>query len=201
MTGLDLKIMKTVIVLGADRVGKTTLIDKSSKLLSDIGKNPYKLHFSGVKSHHNSPIDQFLEPFSLASFHDVDMLFCDRFSPDTLFCEPYRYQTGYHPDEYSHVVESFYMNKSEDLRVILLCPPWDSVLKARHEVELRLDNPRASEWWVNKMLVNREQEHIAYYEFIYDYLQNRSLFKSDQVFYHQKADNIFDILPDYAPNV
>lgn len=199
---LDLKIMKTAIVLGADRVGKTTLIEKSSQLLTDIGKNPYRLHFSGVLPHHNSPIDQFLEPFSIASFHDVDYLFCDRFSPEALFYEAYRRKSGTHPAEYSHVVESLYMEKSEDLRVVLLCPYWNDTIKSRHEIELRIDYPRGTEWWINKMLTNRKEEHIAYYDFMTDYLENHSLFKSDQIVYWSApVDNIFDILPEYTPNV
>lgn len=194
--------MKTVIVLGADRVGKTTLIAKSSQLLEGVGKNPYRLHFSGVLPQHNSPIDQFLEPFSIASFHDVDVLFCDRFSPETLFYEHYRCKTGFHPHEYSHVVESFYMSRSEDLKVILLCPTWDDTLKTRHEAELRTENPRGSEWWINQMLVNRKEEHIAYYEFMCEYLQKHSLFKDNQIVYWAgRADNVFDILPELTPDV
>ncbi len=194
--------MKTAIILGADRVGKTTLIDKSARLLSDTGRVPYRLHFSGVLPSHNSPIDQFIEPLSTMVAPDaIDVLFCDRFSPDTLFCEPYRYQTGSHPPEVSNFVESAYMEMSEEINVILLCPPWDDNIRERHEVELRDKYKTASEWWINKMVLNREKEHSAYYEFMYDYFENHSLFKSNQVFFKLSATSIFDILPSYVPGV
>lgn len=175
--------MKTVVVLGADRVGKTSLIERSMETTVSRGKTPYRLHFSGILPHHNSPIDQFLDPLSLGGLQDldIDVLFCDRFSPDMIFYERYRRQTGGHPVEYSHVVESTYMSKSESLHVILLNPQWNGTMEQRHRDELVSDYPRASEWWIRQMISQRKQEHTEYYQFIVNYLFHTSLFKPDQI--------------------
>ena len=71
-----------------------------------------------------------------------------------------------------------------------------------HDCGLSLESLSDGGFWINKMLTNRKEEHIAYYDFMTDYLENHSLFKSDQIVYWSApVDNIFEILPEYTPNV
>jgi hypothetical protein len=191
--------MKTVIILGADRVGKTTVIDKSIELITSCNLYKYvALHYSEIKPQFHSPIEQFLTPLKSFNPYDTGLLICDRFSPDTLFYESYRHQTGQYPKEYSHIVESSYLGISEELNVILICPPWTDEIEGRHRKELTSQNPGCSEWWLSRMLGIRKKEHWDYYEFMQDYLQEESLFKDSQLHYHSKIDNIFDVLPHYS---
>lgn len=191
--------MKTAIILGADRVGKTTMIDKSIELVTSCNLYKYiALHYSEIKPQFHSPIEQFLSPLKSFNHFETGLLICDRFSPDTLFYESYRHQTGEYPQEYSHIVESSYMSISEELNVILVCPPWSDEIELRHRRELTSKNPGCSEWWLRRMLDLRQKEHKDYYEFMYDYLEYKSLFRVDQLHYHSSAESIFDVLPHYS---
>jgi hypothetical protein len=190
--------MNTVIVLGADRVGKSTLIRNTEKLIDDSNLCSYRtLHFSEVKPHHNSPTEQFFDSLNeIKTAGKPDLLLCDRFSPDTIFYEQHRHQTGTHDVELSRMVESAYMGHSDSMRIIFLCPPWSDELEARHEKELSY--VQGSSWWTSKMLEVRREEHHAYQFFMDRYLDNKTLLDKTQIWKVKTNSytSIFDPMPD-----
>lgn len=189
--------MNTVIVLGADRVGKSTLIKNTETLLDKSNHLSYKtLHFSEVKPYHNSPIEQFMDRLSqIKVMGKPDILLCDRFSSDTIFYEEHRHQTGAHDVELSRVVESVYMGESEHVSVIFLRPSWSSELEARHREELM----PGSAWWVSRILEKRKQEHKNYNSFTNAYLDNQTLIDRSNIIRvggDRDYTTVFDLLPN-----
>ncbi len=173
--------MNTVIVLGADRVGKSTLIRNTEKLIDESNCCSYRtLHFSEVKPHHNSPTEQFFDSLNeVKTAGKPGLLLCDRFSPDTIFYEEHRHQTGAHDVELSRMVESAYMKESEAIYVIFLCPTWCKEISVRHREELA--QLGGSPWWTRRMLEMRREEHNNYQSFMQSYLDQHTLFDKYQI--------------------
>lgn len=190
--------MNTVIVLGADRVGKSTLISRTEKLIDESNCCSYKtLHFSEVKPYHNSPIEQFLIKLDeVKAEGKPDLLLCDRFSPDTIFYEQHRHQTGAHDVELSRMVESKYISESSDISMLYLCRPWNDEMEARHEEELM--GMGGSAWWIRKMLEVRREEHYGYQSFIQNYLDKMTLLDKSRIIEIRDAfpNTIFQYMPD-----
>jgi len=80
---------KIFVILGADRVGKSTFIENSYEFL--IGSTTAaKLHFSGPQPHHNNPIDQYIEPLNAIGLDKVRYILCDRGFSEVCFYEKFR---------------------------------------------------------------------------------------------------------------
>ena len=191
--------MHTVIVLGADRVGKSTLIANTKKLIDETNCCSYKtLHFSEVKPQHNSPIEQFVTKLDeVKAAGKPNLLLCDRFSPDTIFYEEHRHQTGAHDVELSRMVESIYMEASTYMDIIFLCPPWSDEMEGRHEEELA--QLGGSPWWIRRMLDVRRDEHFKYQEFIRNYLDRQTLLDNSHIW--ENESNIFPTIFQHLPNL
>lgn len=163
--------MQTVIVLGPDRVGKTTLIEASQALAESAGYSVSALHFREVQPHHHSPIGQFYEALG-PGMPRTDFCFVDRFVYDTAFYESQRQNFPPIPDSYLRSVESLIVGKSgSDVSVLHLNMGWSGTIADRHRREIMSRWPAASEYWVGINLEKRRQEHIGYNEFVRSYFK------------------------------
>lgn len=168
--------MESIVVLGADQVGKTTAIRNTREGLE---RNEYMVtlcHFAGVSPRDHSPVQQFVDTLTGIST-SVDYLILDRFVSDTLFYEPYRYQLPPIPDYVAAEAESMLLEVSSGVRVVLIEHDWDGAMVDRHEQEVRLLWPGCTEYWLRNQIEKRRLEHIAYYEHTNQYLATTTLIR------------------------
>lgn len=166
--------MESVIVLGADRVGKSTTVGNSRKYLEEGGSSVVVCHFSGINPKHHSPVQQFVDTLTGIN-NTVDYLLIDRFVSDTLFYEQYRYQFSPIPDYVTMEPESMLLGMSSRVRVVLIEHEWDIAIRTRHEHEIRTQWPGCTDFWVRGQLEKRRLEHESYYEHTNHYLASTTL--------------------------
>lgn len=168
--------MESIIVLGADRVGKTTAIRNTREKLERNGYTVTLCHFSSVSPKDHSPVQQFVDTLTGISTA-VDYLILDRFVSDTLFYEPHRYQLPPIPDYVAAEAESMLLEMSSGVRVVLIEHEWDGAMVVRHEQEVRSLYPGCTEYWLRNQIEKRRLEHIAYYEHTNRYLATTTLIR------------------------
>ncbi len=174
-------MVDSIIVLGADRVGKSTLISNTTKLMKEEGFNPLTAHFSSVKPEHNSPTEQFTNFLRGEDFLKADFLLMDRFVPDTLFYEQYRYQLPKIPDFYALSVENELLEVTGWIEVFIITHEWNKNLIERHEKEIAALWPGCSDYWLSAQVEKRRREHEAYYDHMVRYINNITLINSSHV--------------------
>ena len=182
--------METIIVLGADRVGKTTMIRNTKKLLESFGSSVLVAHFSGIDPSHHSPIQQFTDSLSDVNSNGIDFLILDRFVSDTLFYEPYRAKMPPIPHEYSYEVESLLLSCSSRLDLVLIEHEWNSDIENRHREEIIEQYPKASHYWVHSQVKKREIEHREYYKFTKEYLRSGTIIPQENI--HTMDGHLYD---------
>jgi hypothetical protein len=170
-----------MIVLGADRVGKSMIVANTKKLIESAGQTALVWHFSQVKPYHHSPIDQFLDAFGrlenlIAQNKKPDYLLIDRFVSDTLFYEPYRNRFKKLDPSWAFAVESRLDSYSDVTEYLLLKKQWDNKMIERHVEEITKENSNASQYWIDLNIKVRKKEHRDYYVHTEFFLQNLSLF-------------------------
>jgi hypothetical protein len=184
--------MKTFIVLGADRVGKSTAIKKWQGQATEQLKVWHSLHFSGISPQDHSPIDQFLNPVRGLPCEGMDYLFCDRFVQDMIFYEDYRRQMGFFDDEFVKIVDSAYRGISRDGMIYIVLKNSDKdILIQRHRAELISENPQASSWWVDRNVDIRMRENDAYYYSLKNNLPRTGVYELDTI--KESIPDLFDI--------
>lgn len=164
---------KTIVVLGADRVGKSTIIENTYKDLVAKDICIRKLHFSGPQPHHHSPIQQYLDPFQSALAEKAQVVLCDRGFSEVCFYGKFRRHIEI-SEEWANSAESFFSAYSSDLKVFIVEREWDWSLPF-HISEINDLYPNCSNYFLDMQLKIREKEHKEYYEYMEDYLSNRSL--------------------------
>jgi len=193
--------MHTIIFLGPDRVGKTTLLGKTEHMLNQAGFVTSKLHFSGVKPYHHSPVDQFREAFAQLKPPTIDYLLIDRFVSDTLFYEPIRMQMPEIDSIYSQEVESIVTDISSQVDVAVVSKPWDQEIIDRHIYELRNLHPESTTYWINSQLEIRKNEHVKYYEHTRNFFKSTSLIHPGNVHYSSCVDDSICSVFQAFPNI
>ena len=169
--------MKSIIVLGPDRVGKSTLIENTKKSLVDGGYEVACLHFREVQPHHHSPVEQFdeIQGFDGANLGDtraVDYLLIDRFVPDTLFYETYRSNFPQIDKSLARTVESRLIElsgKVSNIEVVHLAYQWSDEIASRHRAEILEKYPGCTEYWIDINLKRAQTEHEEYNRFVSEY--------------------------------
>ena len=174
-------VMESVIVLGADRVGKTTAIRNSREDLEGRGHSVTVCHFGGVSPKHHSPVQQFTDTLSDIDT-TVDYLILDRFVPDTLFYEPYRYQLPPIPKYIAHEPESMLLEMSERVSMVIIEHEWNMLIRERHEEEVRQLHPDCSGYWLAQQVQKRRIEHEKYYEHLEAYVRKTTLISKDDIY-------------------
>ena len=163
---------KAVVLLGADRVGKSTLAKNAAYSLTQNNFTATLLHFSGPKPHHSSPIEQYIEPFDKALESHPEFIICDRGFSEVCFYEKFRRQVDL-SEEWANAAESYFLKKAT-VSLFLIEREWE-MCKKDHIEEIISLNPDSSAWWIRNQLLAREAEHRAYYTYMHDYLKIRSL--------------------------
>jgi hypothetical protein len=166
--------VESIIVLGADRVGKTNAIRNTREEIERAGLSVTLCHFSGVSPKDHSPVQQFVDTLSTIN-NTVDYLILDRFVSDTLFYEPYRYQLPPIPDYVAAEAESMLLEYSCDVRIVLIEHDWNVDMVNRHEQEVRSLWPGCTGYWIRNQIEKRRLEHIAYYEHTNRFLASTTL--------------------------
>jgi len=173
--------MDSVIVLGADRVGKTTAIGNTRKHLESQGYSVALVHFGGVSPTDHSPVQQFTDTL-MGINNTVDYLILDRFVSDTLFYEPYRYQLPPIPKYVAHEPESMLLEMSERVSMVIIEHEWNSLIKERHEEEVRQLHPNYTSYWLAQQVQKRRIEHEKYYEHIEAYIRKTTLISREDIY-------------------
>ena len=194
--------MKIFVVLGADRVGKTTSIQNTVAFLKESGQTSRIWHFSEVKPWHHSPIDQFLEKFDELDCEALtdrpDYLFIDRFVSDTLFYEPERNRFARMSEHWADTVESRIWKYGCEVQYVVINRLWDSELINRHKRELLKTweaccppGESVSKYYLDLNLAVRKKEHVRYYSHTSRFLDSRDI----------RYVTLFDKSPDSSLNL
>lgn len=178
--------MKTIIVLGCDRVGKTTFVGKKTNFFRNMGKDVLVTHHGPIKPDHTEPLQQFKTTIAQIGQRDKlpDILLMDRYLPDTLFYESRRYNTKYLIGlEYVRDVERSLAKLSTGMEVVVIEKDWGAEMVHRHTLELKSKYPDCTDFWLDLQLQNLRSTHIAYYQFIrkYFYQLNLSITPPDRI--------------------
>ena len=152
---------KCIMVLGFDRVGKTSLINRSIELLGNPDSILVK-HWTAPKNR-KDPFKQYND-FLEQDFSDFDYVICDRGFPETYFYEHYRMKNDsvmYIP--VIQLIERF-RKKFIDFHIVIIKQDW-GVLIPRHleELENGINNTVSGE---SETLDGRLTEYCAYYRFM-----------------------------------
>ena len=173
--------MESVVILGADRAGKSTAIRNAVAGVEKQGKKCEVLHFTEVKPHHKKPNEQFINQLNKVD-RSIDTLFLDRFASDTVFYEPYRYQMPPINIKKAQEAEDLLIKISDSVKVYLLMPPFDEDMVKRHEDELRyIYTPGCSDFWLKSQIEKRKIEHEEYYKFTLNHLNKTSNFSDVKI--------------------
>lgn len=188
--------MHSIIVLGADRVGKTTMVNNTSAFLrNNADYDVQVMHFSEIKPWHHSPVDQFREALTNIEAPGPDILLIDRFVSDTLFYEETRRQMPGIDPACSQEPESLLLEISNRVDVVILQQGWTQELIDRHIYELRSTNPRATTYWINAQLELRMKEHQNYYKHTAEYFKTNSLLTNTHNIHTISDAHLFTLCP------
>lgn len=170
---------QTIVILGADRVGKSTIVEntKNDLIARDICVRA--LHFSGPKPHHHTPIQQYLDPFQSALAEEAEVVICDRGFSEVCFYEKFRRHIEI-SEEWANSAESFFSAYSSNIKVFLIERTWEWSLPF-HIIEIGTLYPECSDYYLEMQLKARHKEHEEYYAYMKDYLSNRSLLSDIEI--------------------
>lgn len=170
------------VILGADRVGKSTAISKlKAQLESSHDLDVSLLHFSGPQPHHHSPIQQYIDGLdTLLQGWTPQVILCDRGFSEVCFYDKFRRNIDT-SEEWALASESYFASKAFKIKVFLLKKEWE-VCKPFHLKEIKEQNPDSSLYYQSCVLRSREIEHYTYYNYMDEYLKKVSLIPSVTVF-------------------
>lgn len=188
--------MHSIIVLGADRVGKTTLVNNTSAFLRCGDYDVQMMHFSEIRPWHHSPVDQFRDALTNIEAPGPDVLLIDRFVSDTLFYEETRKQMPGIDPACSQEPESLLLEISRKVDVVIVQQGWTQEMIDRHIHELRNTNPRATTYWINAQLELRMKEHHDYYKHTTEYFKTRSLLTHIHNIHIIPGAHLYTMCPD-----
>lgn len=172
----------TIVLLGPDRVGKSTIVSNTANELRKKGKKVAELHFSGMKPDHHTPIQQYIDPFNQTLKNQDEVVICDRGFSEVCFYDKFRRNIEI-SEEWAQSAESYFSSSSSSLHVFLVKRDWEWS-KPLHIEELELLNSGRtgiSKFAMGLQLELRRREHEAYYAYMEEYLANRSLLRCVRV--------------------
>jgi hypothetical protein len=178
-----------IVVLGADRVGKSTLVSNTIQQFKTKDIDAISLHFSGPKPDHNSPIEQYIVPLDCALDAMPEVVICDRGFSEVCFYDKFRRHVNI-SEEWAFSAESYFSSKASKVHVFLLKRSW-VWSKPHHILEIKEQYPDATPYFIRNQLLMREAEHRAYYEYMEDYLKNKSLL----------PHVVFDVPGNHSPDL
>lgn len=144
------------------------------------GVDAKSLHFSGPKPHHHNPIQQYIDPLDELVIHSnypPQVIVCDRGFSEVCFYEKFRRNITI-SEEWAMAAESYFSSKSEEMQVFMIKRPWEWS-KPHHIEEINQLYPEATKYFISNQLMMRKAEHEAYYEYMENYLANKSLIEAE----------------------
>lgn len=165
--------MNILIILGADRVGKSTLVSRVCDFF-EPDTSCRTLHFSGPKPHHLTPICQYLDELK-ALPPDLDWVVCDRGGPEVCFYEKFRRNVAL-DSAWAVEFEKYLSAHYEVIKMVLLQRNWEWSLP-RHVEEINELYPGCSDFWFMSQLKVRQLEHHSYYQYMHQYFSEVSMFE------------------------
>jgi hypothetical protein len=167
----------TIVLLGPDRVGKSTIVANTVNDLRKKDLDVKELHFSGMRPHHHTPIEQYIEPFNNAIEDMAEVIVCDRGFSEVCFYDKFRRNIEI-SEEWAQSAESYFSAYSSSLHVFLVKRPWEWSLPFHiEEIEFLSRGSDMSKFAKALQLDNRRREHDAYYDYMEEYLAHRSLLR------------------------
>lgn len=163
-----------LLVLGPDRVGKSTLINKLSEYLILDSKKHLVLHFDGPKPHHSTPIHQYILPINKALDMGSEWVLCDRGGAEVCFYEKYRRNIDI-DHAWTQRFEEYVETNFAWHKTILIKRDWEWC-RPRHIEEINRLWPNCTDYWRNSQLNMRKAEHECYYEYMDRYFSYVSKF-------------------------
>jgi hypothetical protein len=189
--------MQSIIFLGPDRVGKTSLIQNTAAYLrTKLDYEVGVMHFTGVKPWHHSPVDQFREQLMGVESPGPHFLLLDRFVSDTLYYEEARKQMPHIDPACAQEPESLLLEMSSRVDVVILQQGWTQEIIDRHIYELRNTNPKATTYWINAQLELRMEEHYEYYKHTTAYFKTSSLLTNTHNIHTILNTHLFTMCPE-----
>jgi hypothetical protein len=185
------------VILGADRVGKSTLINKlKTQLENSHALDISSLHFSGPQPHHHTPIQQYTDPLdALLQDWTPQVILCDRGFSEVCFYDKFRRNIDT-TEEWALASESYFASRACRIKVFLLKKEWETC-KPFHLAEIKEQNPDSSLYYQNCALRSREVEHYSYYKYMDKYLKEVSLIPSVTAFNSDTASqSIYEFIMD-----
>ena len=154
----------TIVLLGADRVGKSTIISNTLQKYLDQDRDAVALHFSGPQPHHSNPIEQYTVPFDSVLETMPEFILCDRGFSEVCFYDKFRRHVNI-SHEWAQAAESYFVDKSQAVHVFFVKRSWEWCLP-HHKMEVQDLYPGCSAWFKRNQLEMRKAEHYAYYEYM-----------------------------------
>lgn len=192
MISLPMSKPVTVVLLGADRVGKSTIIENTLRRFRHRNIHATALHFSEPQPHHSSPIEQYIGPFNSVLERTPEFVLCDRGFSEVCFYDEFRRRISI-SHEWAQAAESYFLERSSDVKVFLLEREW-KWSQPHHLIEVREEYPEATAWWIKNKMKAREAEHYAYYGYMHNYLNRYSLLPHTVLRDTDKDFNLLDHL-------
>jgi hypothetical protein len=180
---------KLIICDGADRVGKTTLI---AEIQSHLGKEKCDtVHLSEPANNQNDPYDINREKIGEWVASGKEWFFFDRSYPCSMVYEERRRGNAGH---LAHVVEIEVelADCSDEFQVVHVCveKPWRWSAK-HHLIEVRQLFPEAAPWFVRDQMISRMREHKEFYEKMYDFYENITMFPIAYFYEWETIEDLF----------
>lgn len=189
---------KIFIVLGADNVGKTTLMNKSMGFVQDVFNIRTGYHHFSAPKPGETPLQMYLEALdSLQNMVDEhrDFIYVDRAWPESKFYELERRGKFVSWNEMLCIENHYYefaKNNDYDISFNLMVKPWEFVEKF-HIQELEVNRTFAEHSAIINNepieLSSRKLEHGKYYRFMMDYQITREM-KSPEIAINFPWNNI-----------
>lgn len=182
----------TVVVLGPDRVGKSTLVENTHEMLRSKDIDVRKLHFSGPLPHDNSPIDQYTRPFNLELEARPEVILCDRGFSEVCFYERFRRRVEI-SHEWAQSAESYFSSRSRSIHVFLIDRAWGWA-QPFHVKEIEEQYPDSTPYFRSKQLEVRRLEHNEYYKHMDEYLSKYSLLPHKRITPLTKLESLHELV-------
>lgn len=166
---------KLIIISGADRVGKSTLIDNTQAFLRE--QNCAVYHHSAPPSQQDNIFDMYREHVEEWLATDKEWCVFDRSYPCSFILEDHRRRNHGHMDDVVDLELEWLADDRFKVVHVAVERPWSWSAK-HHLIELKELFPDASPWFIRDEYVARMKEHKHYYERLYEFYSHVTAFPS-----------------------
>jgi hypothetical protein len=162
-----------IIISGADRVGKSTLISNTQAHLRE--QNCAVYHHSAPPSQQANIFDMYREHVEEWLATDKQWCIFDRAYPCSFILEDHRRRNHGHMDDVVDLELEWLADDRFQVVHVSVERPWSWSAK-HHLVELKELFPEASPWFIRDEYAARMKEHKHYYERLYEFYDHVTAF-------------------------